>query len=436
MNDPTQPFVLPAPDAPWWRRQARALRRAALRRRLRAARGEDLKRLNAALNWREFWHGLTVLESRPRLVQVGTNWTCNLHCAFCRLTMPWTQAEMKKKSGRELTLSPRVEAVVERLLPTAELLTLTPLGEPLLWSGLKDLLALHARLGSRNLALTSNGMLLSDEMAERLVRGELRHLFLSIDTNDPAVYAAMRVGGDLAQVEAGVRRVVEWKRRLGVPWPRLTVNATFMRRNIPQLPSMVGWAARLGFDELSVQLMEIENPEMEEEFLGHDPTLAQAIVARAMEEGRRLGFQVTPHAALRNLIEAAVAGHGVDDHAYQAASPAMPESAKRPRHPAPTAAPEASGKEVEEGTNGSHASHSFSSVRLLVEKCHYPWYNLLIDTDGDARPCCWADLSWGNLNALEFGEVWNGPGARRMREQFLADRIPPACRGKHCRVDL
>jgi MoaA/NifB/PqqE/SkfB family radical SAM enzyme len=74
--------------------------------------------------------------------------------------------------------------------------------------------------------------------------------------------------------------------------------------------------------------------------------------------------------------------------------------------------------------------------KSLVEKCHYPWYNLLIDTDGDARPCCWADASWGNLNELAFEEIWNGAKAIGMRKSFLANKVPLSCQKKHCRVDL
>ena len=74
--------------------------------------------------------------------------------------------------------------------------------------------------------------------------------------------------------------------------------------------------------------------------------------------------------------------------------------------------------------------------KSLVEKCNYPWYNMLIDTDGDARPCCWADTSFGNLNQDSFDAIWNGIVAQKMRGDFLADHIPASCRKKHCRVDL
>jgi len=450
MNDVRQPFVLPRPQVPWWRDQARALRRAYVRSRRERAAAEQLKRWNSELNWREFWHGRLFLESYPRIIQVGTNWTCNLKCSFCRLTMDWTQAQLRRLPARELAISDRVQETVERLLPYAEMMVLTPLGEPLLWAGLKPLLELHARVGSHNLALTTNGMLLNERNVERLIEGQLSQLYVSIDSNDPEIYPTLRVGGDLATVEAGVRRLVARRRASGAPWPRLTMNATFMRRNIEQLPSMVRWAHELGFDEISVQLMEIENPEHEPEFLGHFPDLAREMVLRALAVGREVGLIVLPHLALRNLISAAGEGHNVADHQFQGASPIMPGK------PDLAGAPDAKGSQPAR-PSGAHAAASGCADchaaappladalidpaldmrhKTLVEKCHYPWYNLLIDTDGDARPCCWADASWGNLNQLSFEEIWNGERAQAMRRAFLANHIPPSCRRKHCRVDL
>lgn len=74
--------------------------------------------------------------------------------------------------------------------------------------------------------------------------------------------------------------------------------------------------------------------------------------------------------------------------------------------------------------------------RHLTEKCHYPWYFLLIDTDGDSRPCCWAGSRYGNLNEQTLEGIWNGPANVQMRQDFLNNHIPKGCQDKHCRVDL
>ncbi|MBI3736248.1 SPASM domain-containing protein [Candidatus Sumerlaeota bacterium] len=139
-----------------------------------------------------------------------------------------------------------------------------------------------------------------------------------------------------------------------------------------------------------------------------------------------------PHLALKNLISAAAQSHDVEHHDFTAASPRMPEEKKVYK---------TTDVHGFNGTNVPFDGEALSSDldmrnKTLVEKCHYPWYFMLIDTDGDVRPCCWAGTSWGNLNQLSFDEVWNGEGARTMRQKFLNNDIPQSCRGKHCRVDL
>ena len=66
-----------------------------------------------------------------------------------------------------------------------------------------------------------------------------------------------------------------WKEKLRSPWPRITINATFLSRNLGQMASMVEWARGLGAEALSVQLLDIENRELEAEFLGRHPAAAR-----------------------------------------------------------------------------------------------------------------------------------------------------------------
>lgn len=407
-----------SPSIPAWREAARWARRKGMEIRRSLARGPARARANAQLNWREFWHGRLALRSFPRHVQVGTNWTCNLKCSFCRLTQEETQARLRPLPTQEREISPRVFEALLDLLPYAEFFQLTPLGEPLLWSRLPELLERYQALGLENLALTTNGQALArHSWAERLVRARVRRIFVSIDSCDPGTYASMRVGGRLDQAEAGLEALNAEKRRLGSPWPELILASTFMRRNVEQMPAMVDFARRHGFAEISVQLMEIENPAQEPEFLGHHIELTRRMVREALRRGRETGQATRIHLALRNLLTAAAEGSG-GGGGGAGEDPALD-------------------LDPPEAIAGSDPLDGLSTRGLtLIEKCHYPWYFLIVDTDGDVRPCCWASISWGNLNREDFTSIWNGPAAQSMRRDFLRNHIPPCCRGKHCRVDL
>lgn len=383
-------------DVPGWREAGRWIRRKGLEVRRSLAKGPEAHKANTALNWREFWQGRTQLASFPRHIQVGTNWTCNLKCTFCRLTQESTQEFLRPKPKEEKEISPRVYQTLLDILPYAETFQLTPLGEPFLWSRFKEFLELYAELGSGNMAMTTNGLLLDSERAELVARARVKLIFVSIDSSDPDTYAKMRVGGKLDKVVAGLQRLHEAKKALGVSEPHTIMASTFMRSNIEHLPDMVEFAKRNHFEEISVQLMDVENPKHEPEFLGNHVEITTKMVQQAIDIGRKLDIRVKVHLALRNLLTAEGADLGPSEDIQNLS------------------------------TRGLH----------LVQKCHYPWYYMLVDTDGDVRPCCWADASWGNFNNDSFQAVWNGEKAQLMRRNFLDNVIPKSCQGKHCRVDM
>ncbi len=382
------------------RRAARWCIRYGLRGRLGLSSTRAKRFHNARLNWREFWHGQTLLHSLPLHLQVGTNLTCNLRCIFCRRQVPAEQERLANLLSTDRQMSWELVERIAQLIPYAEMVNLTPYGEPLLFSQLAELLERYRLNQCDNLALTTNAQLLDDERSKMLVRSGVHTLFLSIDTCDPEIYAGMRVGGTLEQAEAGIERVNQWKDRFQSRVPRLILASTFMARNIPQLPAMVEFAARHRIEEISVQLMEVENPALESEALEHHVSLTRQMLNEAEELAKASGVRLIIHLAMQNLL-------------------------------ATTAA-----KSISGSSTRLTRAESLIGRKPLIELCRYPWMFLYIDTNGDVRPCCYASVCFGNLLQQDFQTIWNGPAARQMRQNFLDNVIPEACRNKHCRVDL
>ena len=51
--------------------------------------------------------------------------------------------------------------------------------------------------------------------------------------------------------------------------------------------------------------------------------------------------------------------------------------------------------------------------------CPYPWTALqVMNTDGDAYPCCWSHTSIGNIKKQQAHEVWSSPEAQRFRHDL------------------
>ena len=68
-----------------------------------------------------------------------------------------------------------------------------------------------------------------------------------------------------------------------------------------------------------------------------------------------------------------------------------------------------------------------------VKDCHYPWTWLMVTSDGNVRPCCFATGILGNLEEQSMEEIWNGPIAVALREHVLQDRIHPVCSRAVCK---
>jgi MoaA/NifB/PqqE/SkfB family radical SAM enzyme len=74
---------------------------------------------------------------------------------------------------------------------------------------------------------------------------------------------------------------------------------------------------------------------------------------------------------------------------------------------------------------------SFERDHLLQESkvfCMAPWVQMDINWNA-AKPCCWSNnVNW-NLKQREINKFWNGPELRRLRNDMLAGKKNPICRG-------
>lgn len=68
-----------------------------------------------------------------------------------------------------------------------------------------------------------------------------------------------------------------------------------------------------------------------------------------------------------------------------------------------------------------------------VKDCHYPWTWMVIQSDGDVRPCCFATGSIGNVNTSSVDEIWNGKTIVELRKAILKDRVHPVCAKATCK---
>ena len=126
----------------------------------------------------------------PRKIKVGLELTskCNLRCGMCPLPvlrrpyedMEWPLVEKAEREIHGLGL---------------KLKWLHEMGEPLLYARIDDAIRLFPEA-----SLSTNGLVLTEEVGAKLLASPLRRLRICVDSINPKVYPQLRTGGDFERL--------------------------------------------------------------------------------------------------------------------------------------------------------------------------------------------------------------------------------------------
>ncbi len=138
-------------------------------------------------------------DRRPVSLRISVTDRCQLRCLYCT---PGPAAAARAR--RDVLTFEEIDRFVS-VIDSSFRLTKVRItgGEPLIRPGIVDLVAMLARRGIPDLALTTNGQLLA-EMAPRLKRAGLHRINVSLDSLDGGTYAALTRGGDLRATLEGI----------------------------------------------------------------------------------------------------------------------------------------------------------------------------------------------------------------------------------------
>lgn len=135
----------------------------------------------------------------PKRLKVGLELTskCNLRCGMCPLPvlrrpyedMDWWLVEKAEQEIHGLGL---------------KLKWLHEMGEPLLYGRIDDAIRLFPEA-----SLSTNGLLLNEELGARLLATPLKRLRICVDSINPEVYPQIRTGGDFDVLVDVTRRFLE-----------------------------------------------------------------------------------------------------------------------------------------------------------------------------------------------------------------------------------
>lgn len=180
--------------------------------------------------------------SHPAVLQVEVTTRCNMRCAMC----------VKSAPGSDIPEADLDLAAFKRLGPAltrCRALVLNGIGEPLLNPDLARMAGFARGMMPESgwIGFQTNGLLVTEELADRLVRAGVDTICISVDTleTEPAGGGELHGRNGADRLALAFRYLDAAGRRHGKRL-RLGVEFVLMRDTADQLPQVIRWAAGLG----------------------------------------------------------------------------------------------------------------------------------------------------------------------------------------------
>jgi len=222
------------------------------------------------------------------------------------------------------------------------------------------------------LSLVTNGSLLSDHWARKLVSYEWARLTVSLNATNASTHRTLTRSDQFERVMENVRNVIDLRRAEGKNSPHISLSFVAMVQNIEQLPGFVDLAAGLGADAVVIQNLVVLRKEHEQYSLIHRPDAAR----RMYGEARRKAME-----------------HGIGLSAFSPASYFLDQGER---------------------------------WRPLF--CRDPWESFWVMPAGDVCVCCYLDTVMGNLDRQSLEQIWNGDHYQYYRKHVNSNDLPEGCK--------
>jgi MoaA/NifB/PqqE/SkfB family radical SAM enzyme len=354
---------------------------------------------NLRLSQLEYEQRHLYLYSRPRCLGLVLGNACNIDCIHC----------YQAKNGDNLLRPSEIAGELRRELmgfyPYVSTLRIQG-GEVFAIRGFSELIDDVTRFVRRPvLSISTNGTLIDEEWAERLVRTPFSSVTVSIDGGTRATYNRLRKGADLDQVLANIDRVQRWKAKLQSKMPYLDSFFVIMRSNFREIPEYLELMGQHGMIDVALQTMEL-SPEN----TARVPTLEadEAITdRREVEELHAILRDVLPRFQ-KSFRTVRVSGLQTLFESHQLGAAFLEEGEK-------SLYPDSDGL-----SQGS------------FELCPNPWTTLFLVENGDAH-LCFISQPIGNLYSEPLAALWNSPNALAKRSDMISGRyLSSGCSQQYC----
>jgi heme b synthase len=328
-------------------------------------------------------------EFLPRLIFWETTAGCNLRCIHCR------RIDVADRLVPEDLSTAESKQLIDQIVAFCNPILVLSGGEPLIRPDIFEI-AEHAVAKGLRVALATNGTLIDELMAQRIVDAGIRRVAVSLDgaaaeTHDP--FRALP--GSFAQALDAIGRL----RARGMS---VQINTTVARHNIDELPQILSLARSLEADALHIFLLVAVG-------CGVEIADEQMISPRQYEEVLNWLYDRDQEGLLE--LKATCAPHyfRIARQRTAAEEQQAPPSQKRPRIGEATAS---------------------SDLHTMTKGCLAGTGVCFVSHKGEVFPCGYLPLAAGSVREQSLQEIWQGS------KVFSELRDPERLQGKCGRCEF
>ncbi len=185
------------------------------------------------------------MKSQPISVEIEMTNRCNLACIQCLRSLglkPYKLGDIDFEDYKKILAQ----------FPYAFNISLNGFGEPLMYQHFFDVVAYTKKVRPwAKTGIYTNGTLIDDEKADRLIDCGLIDLNVSVDAAYPDTYRRVRRGGKLEPLHANIRRLVKARSDKHGRFPNIGLNFVMVNENEGELVPFIEQTADLGVDYIN-----------------------------------------------------------------------------------------------------------------------------------------------------------------------------------------
>lgn len=341
----------------------------------------------------------------PYHVEIHPADRCNIDCFFC--------STAALRGTDELSLTRLEEMIGELKELGTRSIRLSGGGEPFFHRKAKDFLSTIAKSGIPIENITTNAVLLRDEVASILLgAGVCDQLTISLNTADPKTYASMMqtTERNYERVVENVKKLIIERKRLGRTTPKVNLQFLVWKENFRSIPQMYALAREAGVDAILFNGLAFLKPE-------------QKMTAEETAEMMRLYEDVIRIDEFRRI--ASVESYEQDIQPMLAGVTGKLDAERRARGRFGRLAHFVTRNDITWSEKFAHRRRIAALKEMerenagLDEPCIIGWHSMLIRVSGVVAPCCILQGSpLGNVYKQSIREVWYGEEFARFRREL------------------